>query len=162
MARFCTVETTAKAVSVALVIVLFCTGFAQLVIGGVFYGKCPFNDLLITYNITSGVVTVAMFVFFGVITIVLFHNNGVGWISGAVIIVFIIIGIITTLFLFSWTIFGNTVTVWQSNYTTIDQNDAFYCHPTLALSSFILMILYSVAFYLFLIALCLLRFCQDK
>jgi hypothetical protein len=162
MAQLCTLYKSITILAILLALSLFCTGLAQLVIGGVYYGKCPFRAFLIGYNITSGVVTVASFVFFGVIAATLFHNEGVHWISGVVIIVFTIIAIIITLFIFSWTIVGSTVTVWQRNYTTINQTLSSYCHPTLALSSFVLVILYAIAFYLLLIVLCLLKVCQDR
>ena len=162
MAEFCTVGKFIKVLAIVLVLSLFCAGLAQLVIGGVFYGKCPFKGLLVAHNITSGVVTVATFIFFGVIAVKLFHNEGVHWISGNVIIVFTIIAIIITLFMFSWTIVGNTVNVWHKNYTTTNHTQSSYCHPTLALSSFVVMILYSIVFYLLLIVLCLLKICDDR
>lgn len=162
MAEFCTVVKFIKVVAIVLLLSVFCAGLAQLVIGGVFYGKCPFKGLLVAHNITSGVVTVATFVFFGAIAVKLFHKEGVHWISGNVIIIFTIIAIIITLFMFSWTIVGNTVNVWNRNYTITNQTRPSYCHPTLALSSFVVMILYSIAFYLLLIVLCLLKVCDDR
>ena len=137
-----------------LLVVVSCIGLIQLIVGGVFYAQCPYNQFIIIYNITSGVFSIVIFLLISILVQIMYKSKSGHNEHKFLLIILISIIIFLALFLLGWTIAGNANAgaVHIGNYTSTETGSSSYCHPTLVTSSFVLMIIYSIALY----GLCLL------